>query len=109
MPRSKSGALKSRPRWAARTRIGNVWVMYGSTPQRRDPYTDMYLLFIRESSEYAQQSYLFMTAPIRSAGIAIHFMWDSFHRLASFRFQQLCILSSQFSSAFRFLRGIVIV
>ena len=25
IPRSKSGALKSRPRWAAHTRIGNVW------------------------------------------------------------------------------------
>ena len=25
MPRSKSGASKSRPRWAAHTRIGNVW------------------------------------------------------------------------------------
>ena len=24
-PRSKSGASKSRPRWAAHTRIGNVW------------------------------------------------------------------------------------
>ena len=28
IPRSKSGASKSRPRWAAHTRIGNVW----STP-----------------------------------------------------------------------------
>ena len=35
----------------------------------RDPYTDLYLLFIRESSEYAQYSYLFMAAPVRSAGI----------------------------------------
>ena len=25
IPRSKSGASKSRPRWAAHTRIGNVW------------------------------------------------------------------------------------
>ena len=25
IPRSKSGACKSRPRWAAHTRIGNVW------------------------------------------------------------------------------------
>ena len=25
IPLSKSGALKSRPRWAAHTRIGNVW------------------------------------------------------------------------------------
>ena len=25
IPRSKSEALKSRPRWAAHTRIGNVW------------------------------------------------------------------------------------
>ena len=25
IPRSKSGALKSRPRWAAHTRIANVW------------------------------------------------------------------------------------
>ena len=35
----------------------------------RDKYTDLYLLFIRESSEYAQYSYLFMAAPVRSAGI----------------------------------------
>ena len=25
IPRSKPGASKSRPRWAAHTRIGNVW------------------------------------------------------------------------------------
>ena len=25
MPRSKAGASKSRPRWAAHSRIGNVW------------------------------------------------------------------------------------
>ena len=25
IPRSKSGASKARPRWAAHTRIGNVW------------------------------------------------------------------------------------
>ena len=25
IPRSKSGASKSQPRWAAHTRIGNVW------------------------------------------------------------------------------------
>ena len=25
IPRSKSGASKSRPGWAAHTRIGNVW------------------------------------------------------------------------------------
>ena len=25
IPRSKSGAPKSRPRWATYTRIGNVW------------------------------------------------------------------------------------
>ena len=25
IPHSKSGASKSRPRWAAHTRIGNVW------------------------------------------------------------------------------------
>ena len=25
IPRSKSGASKSRPRWASHTRIGNVW------------------------------------------------------------------------------------
>ena len=25
IPRSKSGTSKSRPRWAAHTRIGNVW------------------------------------------------------------------------------------
>ena len=25
IPRSKSGASKSRPRWAAHTHIGNVW------------------------------------------------------------------------------------
>ena len=25
IPRSKSGASKSRPLWAAHTRIGNVW------------------------------------------------------------------------------------
>ena len=25
IPRSNSGAYKSRPRWAAHTRIGNVW------------------------------------------------------------------------------------
>ena len=25
IPRSKSGASKPRPRWAAHTRIGNVW------------------------------------------------------------------------------------
>ena len=41
IPRSKSGASKSRPLWAAHTRIGNVWeyppppgrtvLFYGST------------------------------------------------------------------------------
>ena len=33
------------------------------------------------------------------------FIRDSFYRFASFRFQQLCILLSWFSSAFCFLRG----
>ena len=39
----------------------------------RDPYTDLYLLFIWESSEYLQYSYLFMAAPVRSVGTCYSF------------------------------------
>ena len=41
IPRSKSGGSKSRPPWAAHTRIGNVWEYLPPPPQvntPRNPY-----------------------------------------------------------------------
>ena len=42
IPRSKSGASKSRPRWVAHTGIGNVWE-YPPGGEKRRP--EMGLLF----------------------------------------------------------------
>ena len=36
IPQSKSGASKSRPRWAAHTHIGNVWE-YPRPPEHATP------------------------------------------------------------------------
>ena len=38
IPHSKSGASKSRPRWAAHSRIGNVWV-YRTPPPPQHTHT----------------------------------------------------------------------
>ena len=49
----------------------------------QDPYADLYLLFIRESSEYVQYSYLFMA---RTLSWHLLFIQDSFSDLLRFVF-----------------------
>ena len=42
IPRSKSGASKSRPRWATHTRVGNVWE-YPPPPPGHDSSVGRYV------------------------------------------------------------------
>ena len=46
IPCSKSGASKSRPRWAAHTRIGNVWEYPPGALQclNNNPFKDYHML-----------------------------------------------------------------
>ena len=45
IPRSKSGASKSRPRWAAHTRIANVWE-YPPPPGAEDGGAECVVKFV---------------------------------------------------------------
>ena len=68
IPRSKSEASKSRPRWAAHTRIGNVWEYL---PAPRD--VKSFAVMVTGHQPFAKQP------PLRISGLR-----DKFYMLTSF-------------------------
>ena len=57
IPRSKSGASKSRPRWAAHTRIGNVWEYPPRNASKSKLLTYSYVqLFYKLSLSYSHRN-----------------------------------------------------
>ena len=97
IPRSKSGASKSRPCWAAHTRLGNVWEYLPPPPEAESKFQDRFGFKMTQASRLSS----FAASPLCSfcfscpfffcwAFTKLHFHGRSFWESIKFSISENC-------------------